>query len=296
MCAALDAAPVPRLLAITGASNVTGWVPAIDAIIECAHERGVPVAVDAAQLAPHRPTPTGADFLAFSGHKMYAPFGVGALIGPRTAFADGDPFLVGGGAVELVTLDTVVWKCPPEREEAGSPNVLGAVALAAAASALPGIGWQRIRAHDAELARRLYGGLRSIASVRVLGPGSDADLLPIATFVVDGAPPALVAARLSAEFAIGVRHGRFCAHPYVARLLRSDPRSPPGAVRASAGISTTMGDVVRLIEAVDAVARTPPPTVYVRDPRSGEYWPAGFPRPHPPTGSRHRNARRALSR
>ena len=127
-CAELDARPTPRLLAITGASNVTGWVPPLDAIIAAAHERGVPVAVDAAQLAPHRPLPAGADFVSFSGHKMYAPFGAGALIGPRTAFADGDPFLAGGGAVELVTLDEVVWTTPPECEEAGSPNVLGAVA------------------------------------------------------------------------------------------------------------------------------------------------------------------------
>ena len=125
--------PRPRLLAITGASNVTGWMPPLDAIIAAAHERGVPVLVDAAQLAPHRPLPAGADFLAFSGHKMYAPFGAGALIGPRDAFADGDPFLAGGGAVELVDLDEVVWTAPPEREEAGSPNVLGAVALGVAA-------------------------------------------------------------------------------------------------------------------------------------------------------------------
>jgi selenocysteine lyase/cysteine desulfurase len=296
VCAALDVAPAPRLLAITGASNVTGWVPPIDAIIACAHERGIPVAVDAAQLAPHRPMPAGADFLAFSGHKMYAPFGAGALIGPRTAFAEGDPFLVGGGAVELVTLDTVVWKRPPEREEAGSPNLLGAVALAAAARALPQIGWQAIRAHDGELARRLHTDLRSIAGVRVLGPGPDADLLPIAAFTVDGVPPALLAARLSAEFAIGVRHGRFCAHPYVARLLRSDPRVLHRAVRASAGISTTTADIARLSEAVDTVARKPPPTEYVHDRESGGYWPAGFPRPQPPSGSRRRHARRELSR
>jgi selenocysteine lyase/cysteine desulfurase len=131
----LDARPAPRLLAITGASNVSGWVPPLDAIIAAAHERGVPVAIDAAQLAPHRPLPAAADFVSYSGHKMYAPFGAGALIGPRKAFADGDPFLAGGGAVELVTLDEVVWTTPPECEEAGSPNVLGAVGLGVAASA-----------------------------------------------------------------------------------------------------------------------------------------------------------------
>src|SRR5439155_13599590 len=130
--AGLDRRPRPELLAITGASNVSGWLPPLEEIIAAAHERGVPVAVDAAQLAPHRPIPAGADFVSWSGHKMYAPFGAGVLVGPRAAFADGDPFLAGGGARDLVDLDEVVWTDPPEREEAGSPNVVGAVALAAA--------------------------------------------------------------------------------------------------------------------------------------------------------------------
>ena len=129
------------MLAITGASNVTGWSPPLDAMIAAAHARSIPVLVDAAQLAPHRPLPAAADYVAWSGHKMYAPFGAGVLIGPRASFADGDPFLAGGGAVDLVDLDEVTWTDPPEREEAGSPNVLGAVALHAAIDALGDIGW-----------------------------------------------------------------------------------------------------------------------------------------------------------
>ena len=291
---ALDARPKPRLLAITGASNVTGWLPPLDAIIALAHERGVAVVVDAAQLAPHRPLPPDADFVAFSGHKMYAPFGAGALIGPQAAFTDGDPFLVGGGAVDLVALDETVWAPPPEREEAGSPNVLGAIALAAATRELEHLGWQTIQQHDAELARKLRAGLAAIPGVRVLGPGPDAETLPIASFVVDGVPHALVAARLSAELAIGVRHGCFCAHPYLVRILglshdeldrfraaarRHDRRSLPGAVRASAGISTTTADLERLFEAVETVANTKPPVEYMADPRSGDFWAVGFPRP-----------------
>ena len=98
VCDALDSGTTrPALLAVTAASNVTGWLPPIDAIIEAAHQRGVPVAVDAAQLAPHRPLPPTADFVAFSGHKLYAPFGAGALIGPRSLFETGDPFLAGAG-------------------------------------------------------------------------------------------------------------------------------------------------------------------------------------------------------
>jgi selenocysteine lyase/cysteine desulfurase len=291
---ALDAEPRPRLLAVTGASNVTGWVPPIEAIIASAHERGVPVLVDAAQLAPHRPLPATADFLAFSGHKMYAPYGAGALIGPRAAFTHGDPFLAGGGAVELVELDEVVWSAPPEREEAGSPNVLGAIALGVAARELAGIGWPQVREHDAALARTLHSGLSAIPGVRLLGPGRGTDTLPIASFVLDGVPHQLVAARLSAEFGIGVRHGCFCAHPYLVRVLglgpeamqrfrsaarRHDRSSLPGAVRASAGISTTQSDLERLLEAVGLIACTPPPVPYGCDPQSGDYWPEVMVRP-----------------
>ncbi|HEY7074175.1 MAG TPA: aminotransferase class V-fold PLP-dependent enzyme [Solirubrobacteraceae bacterium] len=288
--AALDAAPRPRLLAITGASNVTGWLPPLDAIIACAHEREILVAVDAAQLAPHRPLPAAADFVAFSGHKMYAPFGAGALVGPRATFARGDPFLVGGGAVARVDLDEVVWLPPPEREEAGSPNVIGAVALAEAARELVALGWPRIAAHDARLARALRDGLRAIPGVRVLGPGPGADTLPIAAFVIEGVPHALVAARLSCELAIGVRHGCFCAHPYLVRLLglderelahfraaaaRGDRRDLPGAVRASAGLSTTLADIEALLDGVAAMASgAPPPVPYAQDAATGDYRPA----------------------
>ena len=90
------------------------------------------------------PCPTGPDFVAFSGHKLYAPFGAGALIGPRRVFERGDPFLAGGGAVDLVDLDEVIWTDPPEREEAGSPNVVGAVAFGTAMDELERIGWDAI--------------------------------------------------------------------------------------------------------------------------------------------------------
>src|SRR5579875_2469012 len=103
--AGLARSPRPAVLAITGASNVTGWLPPLAEILDAAHAYGVPVALDAAQLAPHRPIPPGADFVAFSGHKMYAPFGAGALVGARATFDEGDPFLAGGGAVDLVDLD-----------------------------------------------------------------------------------------------------------------------------------------------------------------------------------------------
>ena len=303
--AALDAAPRPRLLAVTGASNVTGWVPPIDAICAAAAERGLPVAVDAAQLAPHRPLPAGADYLAFSGHKLYAPYGAGALVGPRATFATGDPFLAGGGAVDLVGLDEVVWTEPPDREEAGSPNVLGAVALGEALGELRRIGWDALVAHERRLADRLRRGLAAIDGVRLLGPPLDADTLAVATFTVEGLHHALVAARLSAEHGIGVRHGCFCAHPYLLRLLGIGPDGVaaarravlagdrgriPGAVRASCGLGTSGDDVDALLVAVAALAGgTPPPVPYHQDPVTGDFFPdtdaAGWTESDRPAGS-----------
>ena len=291
--AGLTERPRPRLLAVTGASNVTGWLPDIDAIVAAAHEHQVPVVLDAAQLAPHRPIPPTADYVAFSGHKCYAPYGAGALVGPRESFAEGEPFLAGGGAVDLVDLDEVVWTAPPEREEAGSPNVVGAVALHAAIGELERIGWDAIEAHEAALARRLRSGLAAVDGVRLLGPSLDTDTLAIATFVVEGVHHALVAARLSAEWGIGVRHGCFCAHPYIIRLLglghdevaryretvlAGDHASMPGAVRASCGLSTDEADVDALVEAVAAIAEqaaagTPTPVPYEQDRSSGDFWP-----------------------
>jgi selenocysteine lyase/cysteine desulfurase len=288
---ALADGPRPRLLAITGASNVSGWVPPVDDIISAAHQRGVPVLVDAAQLAAHRPLPARADYLAWSGHKMYAPFGAGILVGPRSSFAEGDPFLAGGGAVDLVDLDEVAWTDPPDREEAGSPNVLGAVALRAAIDQLERIGWGAIASHDRRLAEQLRSGLAAIDNVRLLGPGTGTATLPLAAFTIEGVPHALVAARLSAENAIGVRHGCFCAHPYLMRLLalssqeiaayrrsvRAGDRSRiPGAVRASAGINTTPDDIDRFLAAVRAIAEgSPSPISYRQDPATGDSWPEG---------------------
>ena len=287
--AALEATPAPRLLAITGASNITGWLPPVDELVGLAHDRGVPVMVDAAQLAPHRPLPAGPDFIAWSGHKMYSPFGGGALIGPRRVFEEGDPFLVGGGAVDLVELDQVLWAEPPDREEAGSPNVVGAVALAAAIDQLEALGWPAVTVHDEKLAGALRRGLAAIPGVHLLGPDLGTETLPVATFTVDGLPHSLVAARLSFEDAIGVRHGCFCAHPYLVRLLglapgevaehrararRGDRSQMPGAVRASLGVNASAADVERLCAAVTRLAAlVPAPITYVQEPGTGDFSP-----------------------
>jgi selenocysteine lyase/cysteine desulfurase len=291
--AVLDHGKRPALVAMTGASNVTGWLPPVEEICAEAHARGIPVLLDAAQLAPHRRLPPGPDFIAFSGHKLYAPYGAGALIGPRHVFATGDPFLAGGGAVDLVDLDEVIWTEPPEREEAGSPNVIGAVAFGAAMDELEHIGWEAFGHHEAALSARLHDGLRAIDGVHVLGPGagSGADLLSVAAFTVEDMHHGLVAARLSAEFGIGVRHGCFCAHPYLLRLLgvgpagvaearaavlRGERGAIPGAVRASCGLGTSGDDVDALLAALRTiVAGGPAPLPYEQDVVTGDFWPLG---------------------
>ena len=190
--------------------------------------------------------------------------------------------------VDLVDLDEVMWADPPDREEAGSPNVIGAVALHAAIRGLGGIGWPAVIGHDRRIAESLRRGLAGIPGVRRLGPRLGTETLPVATFTVDGMPHALVAARLAAEEAIGVRHGCFCAHPYLIRLLglsraqvhtsrdqvrRGDRSAMPGAVRASAGINTTQDDVQRLLAAVARMAAGDPPVAYRQDPWTGDFRP-----------------------
>src|SRR5687767_7073617 len=158
------------LVAVTGASNVTGEVWPLAQLAELTHRHGAELFVDAAQLAGHRPIDmagSGIDLLALSGHKLYAPFGAGALIGPERTLRGGAPLLQGGGAVELVTLDEVVWAGVPERHEAGSPNVVGVVALAAACRRLREYGMEAIAAHEQALADRLWGALEDVPGLRM---------------------------------------------------------------------------------------------------------------------------------
>jgi selenocysteine lyase/cysteine desulfurase len=288
--AALDQQPRPKVLAITGASNVTGWIPDLKAIAAAARERGVLVVVDGAQMVPHRPaemTATGIDVLAFSGHKMYAPFGAGALVVPRRLFADGEPFLVGGGAVQAVSFEDVVWENGPDRDDAGSPNVVGVVALAAAADELRSDGWPTLLRHEETLVRALDAELGAVPGLRRLGPTSGTRT-PVAAFVLDGVPHGLLSARLANEHAIGTRSGCFCAHPYMGRLLglseadvqqfHDDVRAGarhrlPGATRASAGRGTTVADIAALGNALREISATPERAVEYRIDGHGDYAP-----------------------
>ena len=258
--AALGRRPHPALLAITGASGVTGWMPPLADIIEAAHRRGVPVLVDAAQLAPHHRLPADADFLAWSGYKMYSPFGIGVLIGSRRALrAEAGPADPAGPGAD------------------GSPDVIAAVALHAAMDTLGGVGWPSITEHERRIAASMRRGLAAIPGVRLLGPGADSQTLPLATFTVADVPHALVAARLAAEHAIGVGHSRFGADLYLDRLAGvadEDTGNCRGAVRASAGLNTTDDDVRRLLAAVASVVACGLPVPYRQDPSTGDFFPA----------------------
>lgn len=256
------------LLAVTGASNVTGEVLPIAELALIAHRYGARISVDAAQWAPHRPIDIASldvDYLALSGHKLYAPFGTGVLVG-RHDWLDAAPaYLPGGGAVCEVTTDTVTWAASPQRHEGGTPNVLGAVALATALQVLEELPVGAREQHEEALRDRLDAGLHAIPGVTPLRIWPDGtDRVGVASFVVEGFDAAHVSAILSAEHGIGVRDGRFCAHPLLARL------SPTGtAVRASLGVGSTSEHVDRLLDAVRGLVTAGPSWTY-------EYGAAGW--------------------
>jgi selenocysteine lyase/cysteine desulfurase len=237
----------------------------------------------------------GVDYLAMSGHKLYAPYGVGVLVGRDDWLREGDPYLAGGGAVEFVTTDEVLWAGLPERQEAGSPNVVGAIALAAACSTLRRAGMDCIASSERSLVATAEQGLRSISGVTLYSLwGDEQDRIGVLTFNVAGFHHGHVAAALSAEHGIGVRHGCFCAHPLMLRILnvtedqaisvreairKGCRRSIPGAIRASFGLGTTNADVVQFVEAVRSIAARGPEWSYQARSAGDEYRPTPDPRP-----------------
>lgn len=254
--AELASAPA-ALVAVTGASNVTGECPPLDRLAALAHRHGARLAVDGAQLAPHRPIDLAAsnvDYLGCSGHKLYAPYGAGALIGRRDWLDDANPHQLGGGAVVDVSLDYVEWKRSPARHEGGTPNLAGAVALATALDALDDLGFDAVREHETALYERLLDGLGRLGiEVLRIWPEHH-DLVGVASFNVPGYQADLVAAYLSAEHGIGVRGGRFCAHP----LLERFGLGQSGAVRASIGLGTSADDVDTLVTALESLLLSGP--------------------------------------
>jgi len=289
------------LVAITGASNVTGYLNPIYRLAEKTHAVGAQILVDCAQMAPHRAVdmrsiedPSHLDYITISAHKMYAPFGTGALVGRRDTFGRGDPDQQGGGTVEIVTLDEVVWAGPPDRDEAGSPNTVGAVALAAAIKQLEKVRMENVANHEAELTAYALSRLPEVPGLRLYGdkdPANAHKRLGVIPLEIDHMPHFKVAAILGHEYGIGVRSGCFCAHPYILHLLdltpdqserarehvlAGDKSELPGLIRASFGLYNTFEDVDALVEALHRISRAEYHGEYVQDRATGEYIPEGW--------------------
>ena len=290
-----------KLVTITGASNVSGFAPPIYDIAEMVHRHGARLLVDCAQLAPHRTVNMGTlgkarslDFVSISAHKMYAPFGTGALIGPNSFFKKGAPDYQGGGTVDIVTLNEVHWTAPPERDEAGSPNVVGAVALAASIRILTQIGMDTIAAHEKKLTRYTLNRFNKIKGLKIYGsqdPERLDDRLGVISFGVEGMSHAKVAAILGFEGGIGVRNGCFCAHPYILRLLKveeekariyqqeilsGDRTHLPGLVRVSFGCYNTFKEIDALVEMLERIVSGDYHGDYVQNRTTGDYLPREF--------------------
>ena len=290
-----------RVVSVTGASNVTGAVLPIHEIAVIAHKYGALVVVDGAQLVPHRKVemrrhddPSHIDFVVFSGHKMNCPLGVGAVVGHRDLFDSAEPYQPGGGTVSSVSLDHVIWADTPDRNEAGTPNVLGLLALASTIELLESVGMEAVEAHERHLTAQLLQGLAHIPQVKILGEYNSeaiANRLGVVSFTVERVHHALVAAILSYEWGIAVRNGCFCAQPLVRHLLQvtkqQDQRcqeeilqgyrhNVPGAVRASLGVHNTEEDIQTLVEAVACIARQQWQGNYKQDIATGEFRPEGF--------------------
>ncbi|WP_315913065.1 aminotransferase class V-fold PLP-dependent enzyme [Arthrobacter sp. lap29] len=271
------------LVAVTGASNVTGEVLPMAELTALAHRYGARIVLDAAQLVPHRRidlTATGIDYLAFSGHKLYAPFGAGVLVGRPDWLDAGHPHLAGGGAVKDVRLESISWTTGPARHEGGTPNVLGAATLAKATSVLAALNADDWHQHEQQLRAHLVAGLNELEGVTVHSLFSDADTYPdcgsigVVNFSVTGYDAGLVAAYLSAEHGVGVRDGKFCAHPLLNRL-----GLPAGSLRASFGVGSQLEDAQRLVAGIQTLLQEGLGWDYVVD--SGRWVPANDNREYP---------------
>ncbi len=289
------------IVAVTGASNVTGYIQPVHHLAEKVHRVGARILVDAAQLAPHRKIdmrpdndPGHLDFIAIAGHKMYAPYGTGALIGPKSGFMDGPPDYCGGGTVRIVTLDEVYWADMPDKDEAGSPNVLGAIAMAIAAETLMEKGMENIAEHERDLTAYTLDRMRSTDGITVYGetdPSRASEKVGVIPFNINGTDHSLAASIIGYEGGIGVRNGCFCAHPYVVNLLKldesetarwrvqflgGDKSEMPGMIRMSFGCYSNREDVDRLFEAIEMIQKKEYSGKYFQVPETGEFLPENY--------------------
>lgn len=261
-----------KYITITGASNVTGYINDIRKISGLIHKYGGKIIVDGAQLVPHKKiymykkdSLENIDFLVFSGHKIYAPFGSGAIIGLRKDFNNNLPDTKGGGTVEYVIDNNQLWLNTPEKNEAGTPNLFGAVAIMEAMKEIEKIGFERIEKNEKELLQYLINGLKELNRVKLYADNDCIDdRLGILVFTIDGMKYYEVGEKLSEIKAIGVRQGGFCSHPYTRRVLGIpnnqlqeyiNKNGIPGLVRVSLGIYNSKKEANIFLETVELLCR-----------------------------------------
>ncbi len=243
---AVDMTERTKAVAITHASNVTGAITDVATVVERAHQVGALVVLDACQSVPHMPvnvTALGVDFAAFSGHKMLAPSGVGVLYGRAQILQGLPPFLTGGSMIEHVTMEKTTYAAPPQRYEAGVPNMSQVIGLGAAISYLDVLGMDNVFAHEQELTRYALEQLNGLPGVRIIGPSTPEQRGSALSFTVDGIHSHDVGQFLDDD-GIAVRVGHHCAEPLHSRFGIS------GTARASFYIYNSCADVDQLVEGI----------------------------------------------
>ena len=236
-----------RMVSVVHQSNALGTVNPVAAMAELAHARGIPVLVDAAQSVPHMPVDVqalGADFLAFSGHKLYGPTGIGALWGRADLLNDMPPYQSGGEMIRSVTFEETIYNTLPHKFEAGTPDISGAIGLGAAIEYLESIGMERIAAYEQALLKYGAEKLGGIEGVRLIGTAEEKG--GVLSFYMEAAHPHDIGTILDAE-GIAVRTGHHCAQPVMARY------GIPATVRASLAFYNTTDDIDALVKAIDRV-------------------------------------------
>ncbi|WP_298577053.1 cysteine desulfurase [uncultured Lawsonella sp.] len=240
-----------KVVAVTHASNVTGAITDVATVVERAHQVGALVVLDACQSVPHMPvnvTALGVDFAAFSGHKMLAPSGVGVLYGRAQVLQGLPPFLTGGSMIEHVTMEKTTYTAPPQRYEAGVPNMSQVIGLAAAIDYLDALGMDNIFAHEQELTSYALEQLTGLPGVRIIGPTTPEQRGSALSFTIDGIHSHDVGQFLDDD-GIAVRVGHHCAEPLHTRFGIS------GTARASFYIYNSCADIDQLVEGIVRVQK-----------------------------------------
>ena len=238
--------PQTKMVCVTHASNVLGTINDVAAICEIAREKGITTLVDGAQAVPHSPANVqkiGCDFYVFSGHKMLAPMGIGVVYGRKELLEKMPPFLAGGDMILKVERHKVEWNDLPFKFEAGTPNVEGAVGLAAAIDYLNGIGFESIRNHEIQMTQKTIDALKEFKHIRVLGPADAKQKTGVVAFYHDKIHPHDIASIMD-ENSIAIRSGHHCAMPLHRQY------GLPASARASFYVYNTPEEVDLLIDAV----------------------------------------------